>query len=1098
MRIPNSGQCFPGKLDYHAAQVFYEKQDADKSGSINFGGAYAALSKLEPTATEAQLSKLTNDPKTGILRRGKVSYITFLSLYRTLHAETHKENNSNPCAKNPCDKGQSCRRCKNTKGFCCTAIVTAKPNTAKLTHSERAQVNNIFTALNTDHTTKTLSKAEFGELLNAVTQDLDRTHNIKLYKSVTATILAADKNDDGVVDYVEFVRACVALKAADAKDFHEFLKSAEKLKPLKIGSVCIPFHKESVDNKACPKGSTCQQAPVPTGKKVVVRRYTCKKNVALTKGEKAQVGNIYGALDIDHNNKLSHTEMYGLLHVIRSGLDQKSAAYQREYEAITRSVYYNADANKDKYVSRAEFYKAISALKNADPQDFHVFMKAAHGLYPLHVGNVCLPFKPVGDARPCPHGSTCQIKQVATTKKPKNAPTTKYVPAYRRSTPTPSVYHCVKNKALTTDERHRVFNVFTALDKNHDGKLAHYTELYQLLRTIRGTFSYYTPEYQAISHSVYYDADTNKDGYVTRTEYLNAMTTLKNANPVGFPGFLKACEKLKPLHVGDPCQASKYAYNYQACPKGATCQLKKTKPVKTTPHPSKYTVPVSTCVKDKALTKREKAQANNIFHALDVNHDKKISRTEMYDLLHVVSDWAQTNNNHNLYLAVDRSVYTSYSDTNKDSYVEYNEFIAAVQKLKNMDPIDFPKFLTLSKQIRPLKIGDECKPYRSNKNDGACPAHSTCAVDLKHKTTTKMPHQYVARTYKCVKDLQLTKTERRRVFNLFSALDAKHEKKLDAGEMARLLQGVRSALDSKKYAALIEAISRSTYFSKDDLNKDNYVEFNEFVVAMTQVKNRDPKDFGVFLNAAKTIKPLKTGDVCRPNGSGDACPKKQTCQLTQKASGSPYIRRDGPERQMIPRALAAKTTKGTGGGSKPFGPPSYKAPKYQCRKDVSLTKDERTRVGKLFHAMDKSNDHKLSSTEYSSLMHQVYEESRKTKDYSLQTAIYESAYYTVSDANKDHYVELGEFINGCTKLKNRDPKDFKTFLSIASRIKKLKVGQGCTNSYFATSSCPAGTTCRLSNNKYQCVSNKPNTHVHTTKDPWAFPNMDGDVVHVHG
>ena len=38
MRTPNSGQCFPGKLDYRGAQVNFEKQDADKSGDINFGG----------------------------------------------------------------------------------------------------------------------------------------------------------------------------------------------------------------------------------------------------------------------------------------------------------------------------------------------------------------------------------------------------------------------------------------------------------------------------------------------------------------------------------------------------------------------------------------------------------------------------------------------------------------------------------------------------------------------------------------------------------------------------------------------------------------------------------------------------------------------------------------------------------------------------------------------------------------------------------------------------------------------------------------------------------------------------------------------------
>ena len=38
MRIPNSGQCFPGKLDYNAAQSVFVKQDVDKNGNLNFGG----------------------------------------------------------------------------------------------------------------------------------------------------------------------------------------------------------------------------------------------------------------------------------------------------------------------------------------------------------------------------------------------------------------------------------------------------------------------------------------------------------------------------------------------------------------------------------------------------------------------------------------------------------------------------------------------------------------------------------------------------------------------------------------------------------------------------------------------------------------------------------------------------------------------------------------------------------------------------------------------------------------------------------------------------------------------------------------------------
>jgi len=240
----------------------------------------------------------------------------------------------------------------------------------------------------------------------------------------------------------------------------------------------------------------------------------------------------------------------------------------------------------------------------------------------------------------------------------------------------------------------------------------------------------------------------------------------------------------------------------------------------------------------------------------------------------------------------------------------------------------------------------------------------------------------------------------------------------------------------------------------------------------------------VFLKAAKSIKPLKTGSVCRPNGSGDACPKGNTCQLTQKASGHPIYY---PRAQVGGRQLQGR-------GVTPFGPPSYTEPKYLCKKDVALSSDQRKRAIALFHAMDKSNDNKLSGSEYSGLMHQVYQESGKTHDYSLQTAIYESVYYTVSDTNKDHMIELNEFIAGITKLKNRDPKDFPTFMKIAAQLKTLKSGQACSTSYYATSTCPSGTSCtRGSKGKYTCVKYR-----RTTKDPFAFPILDGDIVHVHG
>ena len=85
--------------------------------------------------------------------------------------------------------------------------------------------------------------------------------------------------------------------------------------------------------------------------------------------------------------------------------------------------------------------------------------------------------------------------------------------------------------------------------------------MYQLLRTVRATYGYSTKEYNIISRSTYYDADVNKDGFVSKSEFDNAMITLKNANPVGFSGFLKgwcmdnsvACPSLSRRHIACVC-----------------------------------------------------------------------------------------------------------------------------------------------------------------------------------------------------------------------------------------------------------------------------------------------------------------------------------------------------------------------------------------------------------------------------------------------------------------------------------------------------------------------------------------------------------------
>merc|ERR1712087_66460 len=83
--------------------------------------------------------------------------------------------------------------------------------------------------------------------------------------------------------------------------------------------------------------------------------------------------------------------------------------------------------------------------------------------------------------------------------------------------------------------------------------------------------------------------------------------------------------------------------------------------------------------------------------------------------------------------------------------------------------------------------------------------------------------------------------------------------------------------------------------------------------------------------------------------------------------------------------------------------------------------------------------------------------------------MYVSAYLSVSDADKDNYVDKDEFIAGGTKLKNRDPMDFPTFLKIAAQFKTLKVGDVCTSSYYAPAKCPAGSSCTYRSGQYTCA-----------------------------
>ena len=284
-----------GGVDYNRANRAFSKADADHNKKITFGGAYTALRTLVPGATEQMLDKLTKNGDKN--KDGYISYSEFVAMYRVLVDKTKNQGNPNSkCAANPCKKNEMCRNCRNIKGYCCEAIATglchlhhtithctlfepdnlplktmtvpSKTPAGELTQTERAQANNIFTALNTNKD-KGVSRQEFNQLLYAVRETMG--HDTKLYGEVYNYIIAhGDTNKDKIVEYSEFLKACQTLKAKDPKSFPTFLESAVKLKPLVLGDPCVTY---GMGKKACPSGSSCQRTRVQV-------QYNNQKNAA--------------------------------------------------------------------------------------------------------------------------------------------------------------------------------------------------------------------------------------------------------------------------------------------------------------------------------------------------------------------------------------------------------------------------------------------------------------------------------------------------------------------------------------------------------------------------------------------------------------------------------------------------------------------------------------------------------------------------------------------------------------------------------------------------------------------------------------------------
>lgn len=247
-----------GHVDYNRANRAFTAVDVDHNKKITFGGAYQALRTLVPGASEQTLDKMT---KSGDKNKdGYISYGEFINLYRVLIDKVnHHGGPGDKCSPNPCQKNQLCRNCRNTKGYCCETISTVPSKTpvGLLTAAERAQVNNIFTALNTNKD-KGVSHQEFYLLLSAVRQTMG--HDTKLYGEVYNYLVAhADTNHDKIVSYSEFLKACQVLKSKDPKSFPLFLKSATKLKPLVLGDPCTRY---GSGHKVCPAGSACQRQRV--------------------------------------------------------------------------------------------------------------------------------------------------------------------------------------------------------------------------------------------------------------------------------------------------------------------------------------------------------------------------------------------------------------------------------------------------------------------------------------------------------------------------------------------------------------------------------------------------------------------------------------------------------------------------------------------------------------------------------------------------------------------------------------------------------------------------------------------------------------------
>lgn len=125
-----------------------------------------------------------------------------------------------------------------------------------LTNNERKDVTTLFNTLDRN-LDQTLSQSEFSALERQIYEQSYSTNDYSLQHAlyVSAEFSMSDLNNDGSVDFDEFIAGITKLKNRDPIDFPAFLEIAATFQTLAVGASCSTEYETT---ELCPMGTTCR------------------------------------------------------------------------------------------------------------------------------------------------------------------------------------------------------------------------------------------------------------------------------------------------------------------------------------------------------------------------------------------------------------------------------------------------------------------------------------------------------------------------------------------------------------------------------------------------------------------------------------------------------------------------------------------------------------------------------------------------------------------------------------------------------------------------------------------------------------------------